>query len=75
VDQQFWRSTDLVIAELQTEGFAGEPEVAYAINMRCFGQNYEHEMRVPYRRLTAEVLAEAFASFEQIHRSMYGMET
>jgi N-methylhydantoinase A len=40
--------------------------------MRYFGQNYEHEVPVPYGRVTAAVLAEAFAGFEQIHRSMYG---
>ena len=32
------------------EGFAGEPEIRRAINMRYFGQNYEHEVEIDDRR-------------------------
>jgi N-methylhydantoinase A len=72
VDVQFRRIAGLAAAELRAEGFAGEPEVAYAINMRYFGQNYEYEVPVPYGPVTTMVLAEAFAAFEQIHHAMYG---
>jgi len=72
VDRQFRRIAGLAVAELRSEGFQGEPEIAYAINMRYLGQNYEHEVPVPYGTVTAAVLAEAFATFEKIHASMYG---
>ena len=36
--------------ELRQEGFAGEPEIRRAINMRYFGQNYEHEVEIDGRR-------------------------
>lgn len=72
VDRQFRRIAELAAAELRTEGFRGQPELAYAINMRYLGQNYEHEVPLPYGRITAEVLAGAFAGFQALHRDMYG---
>ena len=50
VNRQFGRITERALAELRQEGFAGEPEIRRAINMRYFGQNYEHEVRDRRRR-------------------------
>src|SRR2546430_2228944 len=72
VDQHFRRIADLAVAELHGEGFQGQPEISYAINMRYLGQNYEHEVPVAYGTVTEDMLAEAFATFGKIHASMYG---
>ncbi len=72
VDEQFRRISDLVCADLAAEGFSGRPELSYAINMRYLGQNYEHEVPVPYGTVTDGVLAEAFTTFERLHAEMYG---
>ena len=50
VNRQFERITERALAELRQEGFAGEPEIRRAINMRYFGQNYEHEVEIERRR-------------------------
>ena len=50
VERQFARIREAAVAELRGEGFAGEPEIAYSINMRYLGQNYEHEVADPGRR-------------------------
>ena len=47
VERQFARIREAAVAELRDEGFAGEPEVSYAIAMRYLGQNYEHEVPIP----------------------------
>ena len=44
VAAQFARIREAAEAELREEGFTGEPEISYAINMRYAGQNYEHEV-------------------------------
>jgi len=72
VDRQFSRIADLAAADLQAEGFSGTADCSYAINMRYLGQNYEHEVPVPFGTVTPAVLAEAFATFERIHAGMYG---
>src|SRR5438128_9779440 len=46
VNRQFGRITERALAELRQEGYAGEPEIRRAINMRYFGQNYEHEVEI-----------------------------
>ena len=43
-------SPNAAVAELRQEGFAGEPRLRCAINMRYLGQNYEHEVRDAGRR-------------------------
>lgn len=64
-------------AELRAQGFDGEPELRYAINMRYLGQNYETEVEVPPigSKLTAasaqEQLDRAYAAFNAEHESMY----
>ena len=58
--------------ELRTEGFTGEPNVAYAISMRYAGQNYEHHVPVSERAIDDAALRNAFATFERIHAERYG---
>jgi N-methylhydantoinase A len=72
VDEQFRRIAGLAVAEVLAEGCPGQPEVSYAINMRYFGQNYEHEVPLSGTAVTEAILADAFATFERIHRELYG---
>ena len=62
--------------ELRSQGFDGECELRYAINMRYLGQNYETEVEVPpIDALDAEGAAEqlqrAYEAFHERHRAMY----
>jgi N-methylhydantoinase A len=65
------------IAELRSQGFDGEPELTYAINMRYLGQNYETEVEVPALSLemddtsAEEQLERAYRAFNEEHESMY----
>jgi N-methylhydantoinase A len=72
VNRQFDRITERAIAELRQEGYAGEPEVRRAINMRYFGQNYEHEVDIVDGELDAPALEHAFRAFDALHRERYG---
>ena len=54
-------------AELRQEGFAGEPEIRRAINMRYFGQNYEHEVEIDGGELDDAALERAFRRFDELH--------
>ena len=58
--------------ELRSEGFTGEPDVAYAISMRYAGQNYEHHVPVSASVMDEAALREAFETFERIHAERYG---
>ena len=62
--------------ELRTQGFEGDCELRYAINMRYLGQNYETEVEVPpIDALDAEGAAAqlqlAYQAFHDRHRAMY----
>jgi N-methylhydantoinase A len=72
VRSQFGRITSRALDELQQEGFAGEPEVRRAINMRYLGQNYEHEIELPDGEITSDSLAAAFGRFDEMHQTRYG---
>jgi N-methylhydantoinase A len=72
VNRQFDRITDRALAELRQEGFAGEPEVQRAINMRYFGQNYEHEVVIDAGDLDDGALERAFRRFDELHAERYG---
>ncbi|MCA9879007.1 MAG: hydantoinase/oxoprolinase family protein [Thermomicrobiales bacterium] len=72
VAQQFAAIRDAAESELRSEGFAGEPEVSYAISMRYAGQNYEHQTPVLAGEIDEAALQAAFAAFEQIHAERYG---
>jgi N-methylhydantoinase A len=72
VNRQFGRITERALAELRQEGFAGEPEIVRAINMRYFGQNYEHEVPIESGELDEEALERAFRRFDELHAQRYG---
>jgi N-methylhydantoinase A len=72
VGRQFERIRDAAVAELRSEGFTGEPEISYSINMRYLGQNYEHEVAIPSDALTAGRLQAAYDAFTTVHEERYG---
>jgi N-methylhydantoinase A len=72
VERQFARIRDAAVAELRGEGFAGEPEIAYSINMRYLGQNYEHEVAIPSDAITSGRLQSAYDAFTKVHEERYG---
>jgi len=72
VERQFGRIRDAAVAELHGEGFSGEPEITYSINMRYFGQNYEHEVAIPSDAITAGRLQAAYDAFTRVHEERYG---
>ena len=65
------------VNELRSQGYEGEPELKYAINMRYLGQNYETEVEVPALSLemadtsAQEQLERAYEAFNAEHASMY----
>ena len=71
-NRQFERITERALAELRQEGFAGEPEIQRAINMRYFGQNYEHEVEIDAGELDEAALERAFRRFDELHAERYG---
>ena len=66
------RSPSARVGELRQEGFAGEPEIRRAINMRYFGQNYEHEVEIDAGELDDAALERAFRRFDELHAERYG---
>ena len=72
MNRQFGRITERALAELRQEGFAGEPEIQRAINMRYFGQNYEHEVEIEPGELDEAALERAFRRFDELHAERYG---
>ena len=72
VNRQFDRIAERALAELRQEGFAGEPEIRRAINMRYFGQNYEHEVELGDGELDEAALHLAFRRFDELHAERYG---
>jgi N-methylhydantoinase A len=72
VNRQFDRITERAIGELRREGFAGEPVIRRAINMRYFGQNYEHEIEIAGGELDEASLERAFRRFDALHAERYG---
>lgn len=72
VDRQFEGITGRAVAELRQEGYSGEPEIRRAINMRYFGQNYEHEVEISPGVIDDEMLRAAFRRFDELHAERYG---
>jgi N-methylhydantoinase A len=72
VNRQFERITERAVSELRQEGFGGEPEIRRAINMRYFGQNYEHEVELEAGELDDAALERAFRRFDELHAARYG---
>jgi N-methylhydantoinase A len=74
VNRQFDRITERAVGELRQEGFAGEPELRRAINMRYLGQNYEHEVEIEAGELDAAALERSFRRFDGLHAERYGYQ-
>jgi N-methylhydantoinase A len=72
VNRQFGHITQRALGELRQEGFAGGPEIRRAINMRYFGQNYEHEVEIASGELDEAALEQAFRQFGELHARRYG---
>lgn len=72
VERQFDRIREAAMADLRAEGFTGEPEIAYSINMRYLGQNYEHEVPIPTDFLSSGQLQRAYDAFIRVHEQRYG---
>jgi N-methylhydantoinase A len=72
VNRQFGRIAERALAELRQEGYAGEPELRRAINMRYLGQNYEHEVELAEGEIDEQGLLEAFRRFDALHAARYG---
>lgn len=72
VGRQFERITERAVGELRQEGFAGEPEIRRAINMRYLGQNYEHEVEIADGPIDEDGLTAAFRRFDALHAERYG---
>jgi N-methylhydantoinase A len=72
VSRQFARIQNSAVAELRSEGYTGEPEITYSINMRYLGQNYEHEVAIPSDAITAGRLQTAYDAFTRVHEERYG---
>jgi N-methylhydantoinase A len=72
VERQFARIREAAITELRSEGFSGEPDIFYSINMRYLGQNYEHEVAIPSDAVTAGNLQAAYDAFIKTHEAIYG---
>src|SRR4051812_32460877 len=72
VNRQFDRITERALGELRQEGHTGEPAIRRAINMRYFGQNYEHEVEIESGELDEAALERAFRRFDELHAERYG---
>ena len=71
VEQQFQLILDAALAELRNEGFTGEPDVTYSINMRYLGQNYEQDVPIVLDGADG-MLQTAYRTFEEHHAALYG---
>jgi N-methylhydantoinase A len=72
VDRQFARISERAVTELHAEGFAGEPLIRRAINMRYLGQNYEHEVEIADGPIDDAALEAALRRFDALHAERYG---
>jgi len=72
VENQFRQIGAAALAELREQGFAGEAETHYYINMRYLGQNYETEVEIPTAVSGESTLHEAYEAFHRVHEAIYG---
>lgn len=74
VENQFRQITEAALAELRQQGYQGDPQLRYAINMRYLGQNYETEIELPGFEASGKVdfLTEAYEAFHRMHEATYG---
>jgi len=74
VNRQMGMIADRAVGELRQEGYAGEPEIRRAINMRYLGQNYEHEVEIDAGELDEAALERSFRRFDGLHAERYGYQ-
>jgi N-methylhydantoinase A len=72
VEQGFGRLVAGALEELRQEGYRGEPHVERSISMRYWGQNYEHDVKLPDGPINDAVLNDAFREFHRLHEEFYG---
>lgn len=72
VQSQFQQIATAALTELQQQGYVGEPQLRYAINMRYLGQNYETELELPGLVGDHAQLAATYEAFHQMHEATYG---
>ncbi len=72
VQSQFQQIAEAAISELRQQGYQGDPQMRYAINMRYLGQNYETEIELPTLVAEPAHLAAAYEAFHQMHETTYG---
>jgi N-methylhydantoinase A len=72
VEGQLQRTAEAASAELREQGYDGEPEIHYYINMRYLGQNYETEVEIPPIVAGEATLLDAYEAFHRMHEAMYG---
>lgn len=74
VENQFRQIAEAALAELRQQGYQGDPQLRYAINMRYLGQNYETEIELPGFEASGKVdfLTEAYEAFHRMHEATYG---
>ena len=72
VGSQFRQIAEAALAELRQQGFTGEPQLRYSINMRYLGQNYETEIELPALVAQQAQLTDAYEAFHGMHETMYG---
>ena len=72
VQSQFQQIATAALTELRQQGYAGEPQLRYAINMRYLGQNYETEIELPGLVGDKAQLVATYEAFHQMHEATYG---
>lgn len=72
VQSQFQQIADAALTELRQQGYTGEPQLRYAINMRYLGQNYETEIEQPALVRDKAQLDATYEAFHQMHEATYG---
>jgi N-methylhydantoinase A len=72
IAQQFRQITTAALAELQQQGYQGQPEIRHYINVRYLGQNYETEIEVEPQEFETNQLADVYKAFHRLHQQMYG---
>jgi N-methylhydantoinase A len=72
VEQRFGGLVATALEELRQEGYRGEPRVERSISTRYWGQNYEHDVKIPDGPIDDAVLQDAFRAFNRIHEEFYG---
>jgi N-methylhydantoinase A len=74
VEREFQRISEAALAELRQQGYTGEAELRYFINLRYLGQNYETEIEIPSVVAGGDWLARAYETFHREHKALYGYD-